>query len=135
MNKFVAKYNEDYVITREEAHKIVLKPYEVRTRAISKKETEEKTKYAVRIKNLDFEVGKDEIKRLGADFGEVRKVEMNIRPNGLNSGTAVVYFSRYKHAHDFAYFCQGLKHLERTLSANVIKAVPSKGEEKLKEEA
>lgn len=45
---------------------------------------------------------------------------MQIRPNGLNDGMAIIYFRKAKEAADFAYFCQDLVLRERKLTADVI---------------
>ena len=31
MRKFVEKYNEDFIVTKEEAHRVILQPFELKT--------------------------------------------------------------------------------------------------------
>ena len=115
--KYIDKYNEDFIITNQSSHRVILKPFVPALRQEKIEDQQLKTKNAVKVKNLDFEVDKEELKRMGADYGEVTDIEMYIRPNGLNNGMATVFFRKAQQATDFAHFCHGLKHYERSLSA------------------
>ena len=45
---------------------------------------------------------------------------MNLKPNGLNSGIATVFFNKSKEAVDFAYFCDLLVYRDRKLSTQIV---------------
>lgn len=72
--------------------------------------------------NLDFDIDKAEIERLAEDFGEIQFIDMTIRENGLNRGSAKVYFKTRQGSLDFQQFSDGLKYRERRFKSSVIKS-------------
>jgi hypothetical protein len=76
MRLCIEKYNEDFIVTREEAHRVIIKPFELKTVAKIDENSQKRTKHAVRIKNLDFDITHGELERLGQDYGKVELVEM-----------------------------------------------------------
>lgn len=120
MQACIDKYNQDFIITKDATHRVVIQPFALKTKLLSKESTHKKTKHQVKVKNLDFDITPEQLERLAKDFGKVVYVEMHIRPNGLNNGLATVYFEKEAEAEDFAYFCDQLLYKERKLKAEVI---------------
>jgi hypothetical protein len=56
MKNCIEKYNEDFIVTKEDAHRVIIKPFELKTIAKKDLNQKRKTKYAVKIKNLDFDI-------------------------------------------------------------------------------
>ena len=78
MQSYILKYNEDFIITKDETYRVVLKRFELKTN-VDKIDGEVKSKNMVRVKNLDFDIERGEIERVANDFGEVRSIEMNVK--------------------------------------------------------
>jgi RNA recognition motif-containing protein len=93
MKTCIERYNEDFIITRHSTHRVVIQPFNLKTRELTKQTQQQKTKHMVKVKNLDFDITTEELERLGKDFGKVEHIEMHMRPNGLNNGLATMYFS------------------------------------------
>jgi RNA recognition motif-containing protein len=108
MQQLINKYNEDFIITPESTHRVVIKPFELRQRQLSKEKTNLRTKHAVQVKNLDFDITVAELTRLAKDFGDVKYIDLPMRAGNLNSGTATIYFAKSPQAQDFSHFCHGL---------------------------
>lgn len=98
MKACIEKYNEDFIVTKDEAHRVIIKPFELKTVSKKDENQKKKTKHAVRVKNLDFDINEDQLRKLGKDFGTVEFIEMHVRPNGLNNGIATIYFKKAKEA-------------------------------------
>ena len=56
MDKYISKYNEDFIMTKESVHKVVIQPFQLKTQEISKTNTSKKTKHQVKVTNLDFDI-------------------------------------------------------------------------------
>lgn len=56
MKNCIEKYNEDFIVTKEDAHRVIIKPFELKTIAKKDLNQKRKTKHAVKIKNLDFDI-------------------------------------------------------------------------------
>lgn len=69
MEKFIRKYNEDYIIAREEAHRVVVKPFTLATQADKRERAEIDRRYGVKLTNLDYELNRSEIYSIAKDFG------------------------------------------------------------------
>lgn len=61
-------------MTKEEAHRVIIKPFELKTIAKKEENAEKRTRHAVKVKNLDFDITKEELERLGKDYGKVELV-------------------------------------------------------------
>lgn len=78
MQGYILKYNEDFIITKDETYRVVLKRFELKAN-VDKIDGEVKSKNMVRVKNLDFDIERGEIERVANDFGEVRSIEMKVK--------------------------------------------------------
>lgn len=56
MAKYIEKYNEDFIITKHSTHRVILKPFQLRTQELSRINKEKRTKNQVKVKNLDFDI-------------------------------------------------------------------------------
>lgn len=55
-------------------------------------------KYPVRISNLDYDITKEELKKLAADYGGLSHIDISERHTGINKGFATVYFQERQSA-------------------------------------
>ena len=122
MQKYISRYNEDFIQTEDSVHRIVLKKFELKNELKKKERAEFCKKFGVNLTNMDFDIDKAELERLAEDFGEIEYIDLPIRQNGLNMGRAKVYFKTRQASVDFSNFCDGLLYKERKLKCSVMKS-------------
>ena len=133
------EYSEDYIVTDSQTQKIVILPFELKTKMKKMEEKEGKNmKYPVRISNLDYDITLLQLQKLADDYGEVSHIDLNQRHSGINKGFATVYFQQRKSAQQFATFLDDFLYQDRRLKAQFVNTSHSlqmiSKEKKMKEE-
>ena len=77
-------------------------------------------KNCVKVKNIDFEMTKQEVEKLASDYGEIQYIDMDMKNSKINKGYCKVYFSNKNSAVQFNSFINGLKYQDRKLSGQLI---------------
>ena len=58
MQKYISRYNEDFIQTEDSVHRIVLKRFELKNEIKKRERAEYNKKYGVHLTNMDFDIDK-----------------------------------------------------------------------------
>ena len=56
MQKYINRYNEDFIQTEDSVHRIVLKRFELKNEIKKRERAEYSKKYGVTLTNMDFDI-------------------------------------------------------------------------------